>query len=85
MNLDLFALQNVLYERNHIYKTTYSGWYCVSDEMFLTDSQLKEKEGEAGVKVSLESGHPVQWTEETNYMFKLSQFQSDVVHWIKQG
>lgn len=52
--------------------------------MFLTDSQLKEKDGEAGVKVSIESGHPVQWTEETNYMFKLSQFQDDVIYWIKQ-
>lgn len=76
--------QNVLYQKNHIYKTKYSGWYCVSDEMFLTDCQLKEKEGDPGTKVSIESGHPVQWTEEVNYMFKLSEFQDDVIHWIKQ-
>lgn len=53
--------------------------------MFLTESQLKEKEGETGVKISIESGHPVQWTEEINYMFKLSKFQNDVIYWIKQG
>lgn len=52
--------------------------------MFLTDSQLKEKEGEPGVKVSIESGHPVHWTEEINYKFQLSKFHDDVVYWIKQ-
>lgn len=53
------------------------------DETFLTETQLKENAN--GQKVSLESGHPVEWTEEQNYMFKLSQFQDDVIHWIKSG
>lgn len=41
------------------------------------------KEDVHGRKVSIESGHAVEWTEEQNYMFKLSQYQDDVVHWIK--
>lgn len=65
-----------------IYKTNYSGWYCVSDETFLTESQLMENDKKQ--KVSIESGHPVQWTEEENYMFKLSNFHDDIVYWIKQ-
>ncbi|XP_034116272.1 methionine--tRNA ligase, mitochondrial [Drosophila albomicans] len=72
-----------LQSRGHIYSAAYSGWYCVSDETFLTDSQLRLDE-ESGTRFSLESGHPVEWTEETNYMFRLSQFQDDVRHWVKQ-
>uniref|UniRef100_A0A6E8V1X0 Methionine--tRNA ligase, mitochondrial n=1 Tax=Anopheles coluzzii TaxID=1518534 RepID=A0A6E8V1X0_ANOCL len=64
-----------------IYSASYSGWYCVPDETFLTDSQLKENE--RGEKCSLESGHPVEWTEEENYMFRLSRYQDDVRHWVK--
>lgn len=36
-----------------------------------------------GDKVSEESGHPVEWTEEKNYMFKLSQFQEEVIRWAE--
>ncbi|KAH8326261.1 hypothetical protein KR067_004547 [Drosophila pandora] len=72
-----------LNSRGHIYSAAYSGWYCVSDETFLTDSQLKLDEA-TGTRYSLESGHPVEWTEETNYMFRLSKFQDDVIHWVKQ-
>ncbi|XP_055549833.1 methionine--tRNA ligase, mitochondrial [Wyeomyia smithii] len=64
-----------------IYSAQYSGWYSVPDETFLTDSQLKENDQR--VKVSVESGHPVEWTEETNYMFRLDRHQQDVLHWIK--
>uniref|UniRef100_A0A182KBE6 Methionine--tRNA ligase, mitochondrial n=1 Tax=Anopheles christyi TaxID=43041 RepID=A0A182KBE6_9DIPT len=64
-----------------IYSASYSGWYCVPDETFLTDSQLKENE--RGEKCSLESGHPVEWTEEENYMFRLGRYQDDVRHWVK--
>ncbi|XP_059609929.1 methionine--tRNA ligase, mitochondrial [Phlebotomus argentipes] len=68
-----------LKKRDWIYTKNYSGWYCVSDETFLTESQLKE-DGKGG-KVSLESGHPTEWTEELNYMFKLGLFQQEVVRW----
>ncbi|XP_004534150.1 methionine--tRNA ligase, mitochondrial [Ceratitis capitata] len=70
--------------REHIYSAAYSGWYCVSDETFLTDSQLR-LDTASNTRFSLESGHPVEWTEETNYMFRLSNLQDDVLHWVKQG
>ncbi|KAH8278375.1 hypothetical protein KR018_001350 [Drosophila ironensis] len=75
---------STLQARGHIYSAAYSGWYCVSDETFLTDSQLRLDEA-TGTRYSLESGHPVEWTEETNYMFRLGQFQDDVIHWVKQA
>lgn len=70
-----------LQDSGHIYKAKYQGWYCVSDETFLTDLQLIEKPD--GTRVSVESGHPVEWTEETNYMFKMSSFQDKIIHWIE--
>lgn len=73
---------NVLKSQNAIYKDKYSGWYCVQDETFLSDSQLKL---DNGARFSIESGHPVEWTEEENYMFKLSDYQDDVRHWAKQS
>uniref|UniRef100_A0A336KJ67 Methionine--tRNA ligase, mitochondrial n=1 Tax=Culicoides sonorensis TaxID=179676 RepID=A0A336KJ67_CULSO len=70
-----------LSDKGLIYTTNYSGWYCVSDETFLADNQLKELPN--GDKVSEESGHPVEWTEELNYMFRMSQFQEDVIKWAE--
>lgn len=52
----------------------------MSDENFLTQAQIKET---ATGKVSLESGHPVEWVEEKNYIFKLSRFKDDLIHWLK--
>lgn len=77
----VWKMWNVLVGQNAIYKDSYSGWYCVPDETFLTESQLTVVNGE---KVSLESGHPVEWSEEENYMFRLSDYQDDVIHWAKQ-
>lgn len=72
--------QNTIQNNGHIYSADYSGWYCISDETFLVESQLREENGKY---VSAESGHPVEWTEEQNYMFKLSNFQEDVLYWLK--
>jgi methionyl-tRNA synthetase len=69
-----------LKSKNAIYKDNYSGWYCVQDETFLTDSQLNVVDGK---RFSIESGHPVEWTEEENYMFKLSDYQKEVIYWAK--
>lgn len=72
----------MLKSRDSIYKAKYSGWYSIQDESFLTESQLKTNND--GKKVSLESGHLVEWTEEENYMFKLKDYKDDVIYWAKQ-
>ncbi|KAA0194840.1 hypothetical protein HAZT_HAZT005198 [Hyalella azteca] len=75
---------NVLISKDFIYKGEYTGWYCVSDEAFLTESQVTEKKTVDGViKVSAESGHVVEWSSETNYKFKLSLLEDDLKHWLK--
>lgn len=74
-------------DKNYIYKGKYAGWYCVPDETFLSNQDLVEKKTATGqiIKVSAESGHPVEWTEEDNFKFRLSKFQDDLKHWLKNG
>jgi len=76
------ALWNKLKSQNAIYKDKYSGYYCLQDETFLSDSQLST-DPVTGKKTSIESGHPVEWSEEENYMFKLTDYQEDVIYWAK--
>lgn len=81
-------LKKTIYKNGHIHPEKYCGWYCISDENFLTEQEIKEIVSAKGEKmlVSAESGHPVQWTEEDNYVFKLSRFQEDLKNWlVKDG
>ena len=86
-NVKLLELQRTLRDNGHINLSKYSGWYCLSDETFLGESQLKERKSPDGTLslVSVESGHPVEWCEEENYMFKLGRFRDDLRHWLKEN
>ncbi|XP_072933694.1 methionine--tRNA ligase, mitochondrial [Epargyreus clarus] len=73
-----------LVKRDCIYKAKYSGWYSVNDEAFVPESHTRDEVTEEGpVKVSIESGHKLEWTEETNYMFRLSAFKTHLQEWLK--
>ncbi|MFZ2620547.1 MAG: methionine--tRNA ligase [Alphaproteobacteria bacterium] len=71
------ALWLKLQEKGWIYKATYSGWYCVSDEAYYDESELVE--GKAP------SGHPVEWMEEESYFFKLSAFGDKLLELYKKN
>lgn len=66
-----------------IYLSQYKGWYCLADEMFLNETQIHFDEM-SGQRISIESGHSVEWTEEENYMFELAKFKGDILYWLKQ-
>ena len=70
---------SLLKDKGFIHKTAYSGWYCVQDETFLTETQIVE---DSGKKLSAESGHPVEWTQEENYVFKMGQFKDPIRNWL---
>ncbi|XP_073963513.1 methionyl-tRNA synthetase, mitochondrial [Choristoneura fumiferana] len=75
---------NKLVEGEYVYKAAYAGWYSVSDEAFVPEAQLKEEmRNGIQVKVAAESGQPVEWTEESNYMFRLSAFRTHLRDWLK--
>lgn len=50
-----------LEEKGYIYRGTYQGWYCTSDEAFLSEDQTAERRDAEGnkIRVSVESGHQV--------------------------
>ncbi|GCB63489.1 hypothetical protein scyTo_0014632 [Scyliorhinus torazame] len=77
----------VLRDKGYLYEGTYEGWYSVPDETFLSDSQVVERKDAFGnlIKVSMESGHKVEWTKEENYMFRLSEFRPMLLDWLKKN
>ena len=53
----------------YVYKGSYSGWYCVSDEAYAPES-------DPGTPVACpDCGRPTEWFSEESYFFKLSAFQ----------
>ncbi|GLD70413.1 methionine--tRNA ligase, mitochondrial isoform X1 [Lates japonicus] len=76
---------SVLWNKGLIYKGSYEGWYSTQDESFLTLLQVGDAVDSSGkqIKVSLESGHQVEWMKEENYLFRLSAFRSQLLDWLK--
>lgn len=75
-----FVVQNMLtylYERGDIYFDTYEGKYCVPEERFWTEKDLKDGKCPS-------CGREVISIEEKNYFFKLSKFRDWLVDYIKQ-
>jgi methionyl-tRNA synthetase len=72
---------NTLDQRGHLYQGSYSGWYSVSDEEFLSDADTQvTPEG----RISKLSGKPVEWIAESNWMFRLSNFQDQLLRAVQQ-
>ncbi|XP_019725462.1 methionine--tRNA ligase, mitochondrial [Hippocampus comes] len=76
-----------LYDKGFIYKGNYEGWYSTPDESFLTPTQVADAVDASGqaIKVSLESGHKVEWLKEENYMFRLSAFRTPLLDWLQKN
>ncbi len=57
-----------LVENGDVYKGQYEGWYCVPDETFFTELQLKDGK-------CPDCGREVKKVKEDSYFFKLSKYQ----------
>lgn len=66
-----------------IYKDTYEGWYCTSQEAFLTDKDLTEQ-GPGLPPLSNFSKKPAQWVAEECYYFRLSAYQERLLQFYKE-
>lgn len=65
-----------LYDTGFIYRGSYEGNYCVGCEEYKTEADLLEGEGAfAGQAVCAIHSKPVEKLQETNYFFKLSEFE----------
>lgn len=54
-----------------VYRGTYAGWYCPRCEAFKTDDEMKQPGN-----VCPDHERPCEWTEEENFFFRLSSYQS---------
>jgi len=68
------ALFNILREKGHIYEGTYEGWYDVSSETFVRETDLVDGKSP--------DGNPVQWVSEQNWFFRLSAFEQPLLDHI---
>jgi methionyl-tRNA synthetase len=68
------ALIERIHERSpdDFYEHTYEGWYCVGCELFKRDDEIVDG------KCVLHPTRALQWTEERNWFFRLSRYQTFV-------
>jgi methionyl-tRNA synthetase len=67
-----------LLKDGHIYLGSYEGWYCVADETFWLESQLKDKK-------CPECGRAVERLKEETYYFKLSKYGDRLLQHYKDN
>ena len=72
------AVQQILqtlYDKGEIYSSNYKGWYCVSEEIFYTEKDLKEGKSPSGKEVI-----PL---EEKAWFFKMSKYQERLKKYLE--
>jgi methionyl-tRNA synthetase len=62
----------ILLDKGDIYKGSYQGWYCISEENFLSEDIPLEAEG---YKICPDCGRKAVLLEEESYFFRLSAYQ----------
>lgn len=65
----------ILKEKGHIYMDKYEGWYDVSSETFVKESDLVDGKSP--------DGNEVRWVEEENWFFRLSAFSEPLLAHIQ--
>ncbi|MFO0971265.1 MAG: methionine--tRNA ligase [Candidatus Saccharimonadales bacterium] len=63
-----------------IYKSKYTGWYCVGCEEYKTETEVKENKGICPLH-----DKKYEKLEEENYFFKLSKYQEQLITLIESG
>ena len=75
-------LWNVMLENGYVYKGSYDGWYCVPEETYFTDTQVRhadEERGTEGQHLCPDCGRPLEKRSEESWFFKLSAFQEPLL------
>ena len=65
-------------ESGYLYKGSYDGWYCVPEETYFTENQVRKSDEEhecVGQHLCPDCGRPLERVQEESYFFKLSAFQ----------
>jgi methionyl-tRNA synthetase len=78
-------LFRTLQERGDIYQGTYEGWYCLPDETYFAEDEIKTGRNAQGEEVRLcpVCERPVQRVKEENYFFALSRYADRLMEQIR--
>ncbi len=71
-----------LMDKGDIYKGVYKGWYCISDETFLSDDVPLEEDG---CKTCPDCGKKAHIVSEECYFFKLSAYQKSLLDFYQKN
>lgn len=71
-----------LMDKGDIYKGVYEGWYCISDETFLSEDVPLE---EGGFKICPDCGKKAQIVSEECYFFKLSAYRKPLLDFYRKN
>ena len=66
-----------LWAKGQIYDDVYSGWYCVQDERYWTEKDVGTE------RLCPDCGRPVEFVEEKNYFFRMSDYQERLIRHIE--
>jgi methionyl-tRNA synthetase len=74
----------LLHDKGFIYQGAFEGNYCVGCEEYKTEADLIDGEGQfEGIKVCAIHSKPVERLKETNYFFKLSEFEKPLLEFYE--
>ncbi|MFH1269709.1 MAG: methionine--tRNA ligase [Candidatus Omnitrophota bacterium] len=68
----------ILHKKGDIYEAKYEGWYCTPCETFWTEMQVQDQS-------CPDCKRPLEKITETNYFFKLSQYQDWLIDYIRKN
>lgn len=74
-------------ESGYLYKGSYDGWYCVPEETYFTEMQVKKADAlnhTEGQHLCPDCGRPLERIQEESYFFKLSAFQDRLLSYYDE-
>ena len=75
-------LWEVLKEKGYVYKGSYDGWYCIPEETYFTETQVRHADEEnhtEGQHLCPDCGRALERVQEETWFFKLSAFQEPLL------
>ena len=80
-------LWEVLKDKGYIYKGSYDGWYCIPEETYFTETQVRhadEANNTPGQHLCPDCQRPLERVQEESWFFKLSAFQDKLLELYRE-
>ena len=81
-------LFQVIKDNGYLYKGAYDGWYCIHEETYFTETQVRHADEERhteGQHLCPDCGRPLERVQEESWFFKLSEFQEPLLELYREN